>query len=411
MGLAGLVGAGLALPALSGCAAGAEANLVRAELARRPPGTGADAAAAAAISRAAGGFAVDLLRLRLRTNPGNVAFSPYSILTALAMVRNGARGETAREMDEALRFPDLARLNAGLNATDQALSGRTTTIELANAVWGQRGVAWSPDLLRVLAAEYDTGVREQDFGAAPAPARETINRWVAGTTSDRIRNLMPEGSITTDTRMVLVNALYLTGQWRPNFTSLAPQPFRGGSGRAVPMMAATLPRGGLVGDGWQAVRIPVRDDELALTVVLPDRDLDDLSTRLARSGLTTLLGPEPTRSARLTMPPFSFRSPFAMRSALEDLGMRLAFGLDADFSGLTTSERLKIDAVQHQAWIKVDERGLEAAAATGVSVGAVSAPPPPELELVLDRPFLFCVHDLALELPLLVGVVQDPAAD
>lgn len=109
------------------------------------------------------------------------------------------------------------------------------------------------------------------------------------------------------------------------------------------------------------------------------------------------------------MPPLELRTELELSGVLEGLGMRRAFRADAEFEGMTRSERLAIGAVQHQGWLVLDEEGLEAAAATGVTMEAVSGVATP-LELTLDRPYLACLHDVETALPLLLVQVVDPSA-
>jgi serine protease inhibitor len=178
----------------------------------------------------------------------------------------------------------------------------------------------------------------------------------------------------------------------------------------VPSMSALLPEGGLVGDGWSAARVPLAGRELALTVIRPDDDLAGLHARLGKGGLTRLLRDVPRRGVALRMPPVELRTRLDLVQVLQGLGMRRAFSPDlAEFDGMTRSEPLHVSNVQHQGWLALDEKGLEAAAATGVTMDTTSAPMI-DLQLVLDRPYLACLHDVATALPLLLVQVTDPTS-
>ncbi|SDS11767.1 serpin B [Friedmanniella luteola] len=413
--LLGLLGLG-ALATVTGC--GGDAGLVTADVARRP----GDPARVPAVVDAVSAFGTDLLGV-VGADDGNVVCSPWSVLVALAMVRNGATGVTAREMDEALHLPDLAGLNAGLGTLDQELATRagrrrdgdgeeaSVVLDAANRVWGRQGSTWEPAFLAALAAWYGTGVGATDLGGDPEGARRSVNAWVAEQTHDRITELMPRGSLQPETRMVLANALYVRAPWHERFGPAEPLDFTGPGGTGtVPSMQVTLPGQGLAGDGWAAARVPLAGQELALTVVRPDGGLADLRARLRDGGLTRLLRTAPDRGVALRMPPVRLRTELDLVGVLEGLGMRRAFATGlAEFDGMTRSERLHVGAVRHQGWLALDEDGLEAAAATGVAMDAVSAPSI-ELELTLDRPFLACLHDVATALPLLLVQVGDPAA-
>jgi serpin B len=283
-------------------------------------------------------------------------------------------------------------------------------LALAQQVWGQQGLVWQSAFLDVLATSYGTGVRSLDIAADPIAATCEVNDWVADATRQRIRDLLAPGVVQPDTRLILANALYVKAPWHEALSPAAARPFRapGGSVRAE-MLRVDLHDGGRRGPGWTAARIPLAGKELALTVVLPTGSPAELLARLTGSALLDLLRPGGT-SVSVTMPRFTFRSRVALPGVLGRLGMRRALTDLAELGGLTTTEQLVLDRVEHQGWIAVDEHGLEAAAATAVTAVPSSAEAPPELELVLDRPFLICVHDVALRLPLLVGVVADPTA-
>lgn len=400
---------------LTGCGAGG-GTLVKAEVARRP----AEPDRAADVVSSVADFSRDLLAVLAAD--ANLICSPFSVLAVLAMVRNGATGETAREMDRTLHLPDLPALNAGLNAVEQELrtrSGRRRTaddgkakVELAVAqqVWGDDADVWQPAFLETLAADYGTGVRTSDISGDPERARTEVNDWVADATHDRITDLLPPDSVDGLTRLILANALYLKAPWHEKLGSVGSRPFTAPGGPvSAEMLTVTLTAGGRRGKGWTSACLPLAGRELALTVVLADGTPAELLQRLTGATLLDLLRPATTAIA-VTMPAFRFRSKVSLPEVLAGLGITRAFTDAAEFDGLTLTEPLQLQRVEHQGWIAVDEDGLEAAAATAATVGAVSAPAPPALTLVLDRPFLIVVHDVALALPLLVGIVADPTA-
>lgn len=401
---------------LSGCGG---SEVIRADIARQP----ADSASADEAVRAVAAFSRDLVAALAAAGDANLICSPFSVLAVLAMVRNGATGATAREMDEALHLPAITKLNAGLNAVEQALATRNGTrraaddgkakvsLDVAQQVWGQQDLVWQPGFLNVLAASYGTGIRPLDIAADPREATRAVNDWVAEATAKRIRDVLAPGVVTSDTRLILANALYVKAPWHEPFRTAGQRPFAapGGSVQSE-MMAVVLPGAGRRGSGWTAAQLPLAGKELALTVVLPSGSPKELLSQLTGASLLELLRPG-GEAVSVTMPAFTYRSKISLPKVLKQLGMRRVFTGAAELGGLTATEPLELDAVEHQGWIAVDKDGLEASAATAATAGAVSAPAPPKLELVLDRPFLICVHDVALQLPLLLGVVNDPTAD
>jgi len=146
-----------------------------------------------------------------------------------------------------------------------------------------------------------------------------------------------------------------------------------------------------------------------MTVVLPDAGAESaVWGRLGEGDLADLLAAPRPASVDLTMPRWETRSPAMLKAPLMAAGMPTAFGLEADFSGMTGESDLFIGSVVHEGWIAVDETGTEAAAATAVLMEAQSAGPP-ATEVALDRPFLYCIHDVAHGTPLFVGWVDDPS--
>lgn len=408
---AALVGGAALLGGLTSC--GASGDLVRADVTRARP----EPDRAGGTIDTVGRFSLDLLA-RLDTK-ANLVCSPLSVLVALAMVRNGAAGATAVEMDRALRLPALDDLNAGMNLIDQTLATRSgkrgtgdrkgkVELDLANAVWGQQGYTWQQPFLQTLAADYGTGVHATDFAGDEAAARKAINDWVADRTHDKITDIATPEVVNAYTTLALVNALYVRAPWADPFEAVGDQPFMISSDPVpVPMIRSASPRY-LSGRGWRGARIPLLGDELALTVVLPDRDVGTLLAALKTSGLRTLLHAEPRDLVALTLPRFTVSSTVDLKPPLTDLGLTTAFSDAAEFPGLTTTDRLKLQAAKHMGYLALDENGVEAAAATVITAEPTSGSAGPAHELVVDRPFLFVLHDVALTLPLLVGVVVDP---
>ena len=419
-GLAGCAGDETPGPAGPRPAEPGELEVVTSALSRgRGSAQALPAAAASVASLGAGLFGA------LRGQPGNLVLSPYSVAVALAMGLNGAAGETAAEMSRVLGADDLSRFNGGLNALTQYVEGLAGRVELsdgtsddlvlaaANQLFGQRDTTWAEPFLDTLAREYGAGMRLVDYVADPEGARLLINGWTAEQTRDRIPEIVPEGVLDELARLVLVNALYLKAPWdvafEPERTEL--RAFRTEDGRSleVPTMMRGLDTAGYAsGDGWEAVRIPYAGRRLAMTVVLPAAGaLEDLSGAVAGGGLDAMLSAVRPAPVQLWLPTWEFRTQVGLVEALQGLGMRTAFDpARADFTGMTAEERLHVSAVLHEGFIAVDEAGTEAAAATGLVMAGTSAPV--YTEVVVDRPFLFVIHDVAHGTPLFLGRVVDP---
>jgi serpin B len=369
-------------------------------------------------------FARDLYRL-LAAEDGNIVYSPYSISAALAMTYAGARGETEAEMAAALQYRlDQATLHRAFNALDQKLAalaevqlepdqkGEPPRLNIANSVWAERTKEFLPEYLHVLAEQYGAGLRLVDFRGDPDGARQLINRWVEQQTEDRIKNLIPEGALDSLTRLVLTNAIYFKGSWLFPFDEArtADGAFTrlDGSRVTVPMMRLAEQLRYTRAAGYQAVELPYVGQQLSMVLVLPDEGrFSDVEATIDPRKLD--FAGSRSYQVNLAMPKFEFETQFSLRSQLQALGMNLAFdGGNADFSGMDGLRDLYISDVVHRAFISVDERGTEAAAATAVIIRVVSAPAD-TVELVLDRPFLFFVRDNTTGTILFAGRVVDPS--
>jgi serine protease inhibitor len=419
----------------------------------------ADAAKAAASIAA---FGIDLYQRLLADKElglarKNVVLSPTSIALALGMARAGASGETATEMDDVLHTSGWDALGAGLNALDQALASRnatwkdderterSTTLRIANGAFGQQGWAIEEEFLDRVAATFGSGIRLIDYQADPEAARQLINAWVKKRTAGRIPQLLGPPDVTVDTRLYLVNAVYLKAEWDKWFREATPRAFTllNGSRVKVPTMETWRGAWDMApyarGAGWRATEVrfqhPRGGSPLAMVLIRPD-DLARFEKSLTAKRLAAVVGSlDAERSRwerpldcggtggeggcypydlRLLMPKFSIETRATLNDTLEAAGMPLAFDLgSADFTGIHVPEdpldRAYISKVVHQANIDVDERGVEAAAATAVGMATGGGPSPlKRITLRLDRPFFFVLRDVETGAILFMGRVVDP---
>jgi serpin B len=360
-------------------------------------------------------FAVDLLQA-LRTNPGNLVYSPTSISLALAMLYNGAANRTAAEMAEALQFTlPVPRLNAAFDAMDLALTtppagsdAGTFQLSIANSLWAQQGFAIQPPFLDALAASYGAAVNTVDFESAPETARTDVNQWVSEQTKGEIPDLFPQGSLDASTRLVLADAVYFHGDWQVPFAAhSANGTFHAAAGDVtVPMMSGEGNAQVWKGAGWNAAALTYKGGTTQMFLVVPDAGtFDAFEQSLTSAQLTAILQADSSYGA-VTMPKFKFRFGQSLNQVLAGLGMADAFTPAADFSGIDGDTDLLVQTVVHQADIAVDEKGTTAAAATGIGVGTVSI----QESLVVDRPFLFFIVHQPTGAILFAGRVVDPTA-
>lgn len=369
-------------------------------------------------------FAFDFYRQALSDQDGNLIFSPFSISLAFSMVYGGARGETEAQLAEVFGYlsqedqhPAYNRLESDLSALGQAETqsgdGQAFQLEIANALWGQHGFPFEADYLDLLAGQYGAGLRAVDFAGMPEESRQAINGWVAEQTNERIQNLMPQGSIGPDTRLVLANAVYFKANWEQPFseseTRAAPFHLLDGSQVTVQLMHGVLNHIQYSqGDGYQAVRLPYLGGPVEMLIVVPDSGrYAEVEARLSAEFFRQVLEESEERLVTLELPRFNFESSLDLIDLLRTMGLRAPFG-NADFSGISASRELFVDAAVHKADITLDENGAEAAAATGIAM--TEGEPPSPAELRVDRPFIFAIYARDSSMILFLGRVLDPTA-
>jgi serpin B len=374
-------------------------------------------------------FGLDLFaRMRADAQTPNLAVSPLSVSSALAMTANGANGETRAQMEKVLRIEGLGRDKANQAYADlikTLAEGRGDTLTVANALWADDQLELREDFI----------ARDRDyFGAQltrmpfedPAKVVAEVNGWVAQQTHDKIPKLLDESAVNKNTVMELVDAVYFKGKWKDPFeaSETTMKPFTPGDPKEfgvkprpeVPTMRRTGTMPYIETPEFQAVRLDYEGDS-AMYVFLPSigTGLPQFAPSLTAEQFAQLRFKFQEREGTLELPKFTFRTKDELSKPLAAMGMPLAFQLgQADFTGIGTHPGgpLFISRVDHSVFIAVDEKGTEAAAATsvGVQAGSAMAPVTKPFVMKVDRPFFFAiVHEPTGE-PLFIGTVTDPSA-
>lgn len=365
------------------------------------------------------------LHRSLRGQPGNFVFSPASIFVALVMPWSGARGATATEMSRVLHLdgtPDtvLPAASALLKSLEDARGANT--LRIANRLFAEKSYTFERAYLDRMAA-FGAPAERVDFRRAPEPARGGINAWVAQQTADKIKDLLPSGSVTADTRLTLVNAIYLLAAWEHPFNAAATKPeafYVGGAApRDVPTMHVVETFGYAELPGLKVLNLPYAGGGLMMTLLLPAEraGLPALEGRIDAAQLASWTGAAKAERVSVALPKFKIdpAQPLALSEQLSALGMPLAFDRRrADFTGIAAppspDDRLVVSEVFHKAFVSVDEKGTEAAAATAVvMMRAAGMRPMDPKTFVADHPFLFLIRDGRTGLVLFLGRVVDPA--
>jgi serpin B len=414
----------LLLAVMAGCAQPAAA----AEQKSNKPRETAPAVTQSDVAKLADGnsqFALSLYQI-LKTGDSNFFYSPYSISEALAMTYGGARGQTEAQMASALQFLlSQSQLHAAFNQIDielakrgqgaQGATGEGFKLNVVNAIWGQKGFKFTQSYLDLLAQNYGAGMRIQDFQNAAEASRQTINEWVADQTANKITDLLPQGSITDLTRLVLTNAIYFNAAWATQFDKGATRDGQftllgGGNVTASMMKQNNKSYQYAEGPNYQAIELPYDGQDLSMIVLLPQNgQYAQFETALNNQKLNDIMAQLQPAIVNLTMPKFKIESDLALAATLKTLGMTDAFDpTKADLSGMDGKKDLYISDVVHKSYVAVDEAGTEAAAATGVVVSTTSMPVNVK-DFTMDSPFIFLIRDNPTGSILFMGRVLDPS--
>jgi serpin B len=376
-------------------------------------------------------LALDLYHV-LRSNDfagEGFAVSSYSVAAAFGMLYGGTVGEAREQMQATLHYSlGDERQHVAHNWLDRQLASRNlegfesefetvdpVILETANGVWIARGFdeGVNPTYLDLLARHYGAGVHVADFAGDPKAETDAINRWVSIRTRELIPELFRPGVISTETNMVLVNALYLKAPWAEVFsehaTSKAPFTKLDGASVEVDMMYQHALSGSYGADeGYAALAIPLRGDDLEVVFVVPD-DFTAFEAALDQPSLDAVLdGLEPAYVSAY-IPRFELETDAELTKLLrEDLGMPAPFLDDSSFDDIVPGLGV-ITHVIHKTVIKVDEKGTEAAAATGIVVGEGGGEDPePIASFRADKPFLLMIRDRPTHSVLFFGRVLEP---
>jgi serpin B len=352
----------------------------------------------------------------------NGAASPLSVLTAFAMAREGARGETRSELDRTLHLDGSAGPGIGAIAERiDELNASGVTLRTANRVFVESSLSVEAAYVSSLETDYHAPFEPVSFTGDPEGARTHINDWVLGQTNDRIRDLLPIGSIDGDTRLVLTNAVYFLGTWRDAFDAERTQPLpffaNGGEAIEVPTMQGSRAMRFARIEGATVGELVYNGEHVSMVVVVPEAR-DGLGALLAGldehsfARFTEALAPRPDVTVKLPRFRIEPAASLPLRAPMETLGVHLAFqDGSADLTGIANvTPPLFIANGYHRAFVEVTEEGTEAAAATAVVISTRSMPMEPVVrdELIADHPFFFFLRDIETGLVLFVGHVTDP---
>lgn len=363
------------------------------------------------------GFAFDLMGQVTQTQPdANVFISPFSVSSALQVVGNGATGQTETEMQQVLHTTGLpsAIANPAFKTLNQGLASRKdVTLNLANGIWFKQGFHLKPAFVTDNKKFFQAELAGVDFGN-PQSAN-TINAWADKQTQGKIKAIV-QYPFDPLTRVILANAIYFKGKWVSSFDKqeTRPRDFHLSSGKVkpAPMMVQNREFKYQETPDFQAVQL-LYEGGLQMQVFLPAKNSSPqklLESFKAQGNWQSNIQPAFTiQQGTLLLPKFKMEYAVRLNDSLKALGMKRAFGDDADFSAMA-DEPLFISEVKQKSYVDVDEKGTEAAAVTTVGMEALSVrrEPPNRFEMIVDRPFLFVISDTGSGSILFMGIVNDP---
>jgi serine protease inhibitor len=347
----------------------------------------------------------------------NVFISPTSVALALAMVYNGARGETARAIARTLELGEidldaLNRANAALVESLRAFDPQVA-LAIANSLWAQQGTTFAPDFLSRNQEFYRAEIATLDFGDARAAA--TINEWVARNTSGKIEKIIDQ--IDRSAILFLLNAIYFKGSWAKPFdlhrSREMPFTLSGGRQKLLPMMAQTGKFDYYAIQGFQAISLPYGAGRASMYIFLPEQrsSLRAFRRELSHKSWDVWLRHFRQAEGTIMLPRFKLAYEATLNDALKALGMGIAFDQRrADFSGMIADGKpsANIDEVKHKTFVEVNEEGTEAAAVTSIGMVRLAMAPQRNFSMIVDRPFFCAIRDNQTSALLFMGTIIEP---
>jgi len=367
-----------------------------------------------------GKFALNLYHEVSGGAGGNIFFSPFSISTALAMTYAGARGETALQMSSTLNFGQDDVFHSWYRELIDGIklgTGDKIQLNIANGLWVQQDYKFLDTYFDLVKTNYHSELKYADFSKDKERefARTEINGWVEQQTKNKIKNLVSPPDLDASTKMVLVNAIYFFGEWAESFPrdNTMPQPFflAGKTQVTTSFMNRKGSYSYFEDKDVKAIEIPYKDNKASMVIFLPvqKNGIAELEKTLDYKTCMFILGSLKNNTVNLAIPKFTASYRVYLQNILSKMGMPLAFSGMADFSGMTGQRDLKISSVIHQAFINVDEKGTEAAAATAVVIKMMAAPGPQDIKIFkADHPFIFLIRDNTTGSILFMGKIMNP---
>jgi serpin B len=360
-------------------------------------------------------FAIDFLKQVSIEENGNIFFSPFSLSTAISMTYAGARGNTQDQIAKVFHFTSNSKkFHNQQGKTIKLINAKTDSIQLniVNTLWAEKTYSFKKPYIKLMKRSYSSLVRPMDFINNFEESRLTINENIYKITNEKIKDLLPNGSLNSLTRLVLTNAIYFKGDWKTKFKKekTGDSNFYITSQNVIKckMMGVKSDFNYYEDLKIQAIELPYAGGDFSMVIILPspNQSLEDLTNSLSSNLLNDILKGLNNQEINISIPKFKLSNGYQLKKQLSKMGMPQPFTNDADFSGMTSSNNLKISDVFHKAFIEVNEQGTEASAATAVVIAMKSVGH--DKFFNANRPFLFLVKEKSTGTILFLGRIVDP---
>lgn len=374
----------------------------------------------AEVTKTGNAFAVKFNH-KLTSIPGNVFSSPYSLRVALGMCSAGAGGDTRKALCDVLGTPESTdEQNTAFGKVVKEVNGdgspREYDLTTANALWRDQTCKLNEQWKAAIAQYYGGDCNGVNFEEEAKKAIVIINDWVLGKTNGKIKNLVNDSIVNKETRLVLTNAIYFKGKWKSAFKKEVTinEPFMVSKDNSVqaPMMKQKSRYAYYEDEKIQALDMPYKGDDLSMLVVLPQEKngLTEIENIWSEDHYNTVVSHLHSEDVQVSLPKFKLETSYSLKPILGSMGLAICFSDAADFSGISTTEKLKISEVVHKAFVAVDEEGTEAAAATAIGMMKMSTSMPARPKVfIADHPFMFFIRNRKTGTILFSGHLANPS--
>ena len=372
--------------------------------------------AKAKLIEADGDFSIDFFKaVHANDSSENIFISPLSLSMALGMTLNGATGNTQYEMQNTLGFSDISQeeINKGYQSLKRQLLNADDKIqfEVANSVWARAPYSMKEEFKKIVEEYFDAETASLDFD--DPKTLDTINNWVSNATNDKIKKILT--SIESQDLMFLINAIYFKGSWTSKFDPdlTAPNPFYLSENNVIQidMMKQLQEVNVLIDDEVTMLELPYGNETFSAIFIKPSRkdiSIDQIiSNKLTSEQLNNWITRLSKKKVEYFIPKFELEYKRELKEDLKALGMNQVFAHKAELNNLFNDlDNLYVSSVLQKTFLKMDEQGAEAAAATSITVGRTSMPSYEEVKI--DQPYLLIMREKTSGAILFMGKITIP---